>query len=89
MNGGLMLTMTTQTARPKFNLGLPTWIILKTKGQPTADTQAALAKLADDYGWGLQSWADMSAILDKMLNGLVAALWALIVAVLLSAGWGS
>lgn len=88
MNGGLMLTMTTEAARPKFNLGLPTWIILKTKGQPTAETHAALTKLAEDYGWGLQSWADMSAILDKMLNGLVAALWALIVGGFVVGGLG-
>lgn len=78
INGGLILTMTTETAKSKFNLGLPNWIILKTKGTPTAETQQTLAKLADDYGWALQSWADLSAQLDKTLNGLVAALWALI-----------
>jgi putative ABC transport system permease protein len=88
MNGGLMLTMTTETALPKYNLGLPNWIILKTTGQPTAATQAAVAKLAEEYGWVFQSWADMSAILDKMLNGLVAALWALIVGGFVVGGLG-
>jgi putative ABC transport system permease protein len=78
INGGMILTMTTETAKTKFNLGLPNVMILKTKGTPTAETKQSLAKLADDYGWALQSWAEVSAQLDKTLNGLVAALWALI-----------
>jgi putative ABC transport system permease protein len=93
INGGMILTMTTETAKQKFNLGLPNVIILKTKGGPPesqqplgnlannygpSETQKTLAKLADDYGWALQSWSDVKANLDKTLNGLVAALWALI-----------
>lgn len=78
INGGLILTMTTQTAKEKFALGPPNIIILKTKGTPTKETELTLGKLAEDYGWALQSWSDLSAQLDKTLNGLVAALWALI-----------
>ncbi len=78
INGGLILTMTTETARQKFNLGLPKYIILKTKGPPTAETEQAIKKLSEDYGWLLQSWSELSANLDKTLNGLVAALWSLI-----------
>lgn len=88
MNGGLILTMTTATAKEKFNLGIPSMIILKTKGPPTPETQAALKKLADDYGWLLQSWAEMQGNLDMMLNGLVAALWALIVGGFVVGGLG-
>ncbi len=78
INGGLILTMTTETAKSKFNIGLPNVLILKTKGTPTPEMEQTLAKLAEDYGWALQSWAQLSASLDKTLNGLVAALWALI-----------
>lgn len=88
MNGGLILSMTTETAKKDFQIGMPNWIILKAKKDAQTETQVTLTKLADDYGWTLQSWADMQAYLDKMLNGLVAALWALIVGGFVVGGLG-
>ena len=88
INGGLILSMTTETAKKEFQLGLPNWIVIKTKKDAPPETHAELTKLADDYGWTLQSWAEMQATLDKMLNGLVAALWALIVGGFIVGGLG-
>ncbi len=88
INGGLILSMTTETAKKDFQIGMPNWIIIKTNKDAPQETQAALVKLADEYGWTLQSWAEMQANLDKMLNGLVAALWALIVGGFVVGGLG-
>ncbi len=77
--GGLVAFLDTDTAAKLVELGTPDVYLVKPKDSADAAALTArLQKLLGDEGLSVQSYAELRGQFDRLINGIVAALWGLL-----------
>ncbi len=78
VGGGLTIHMDASVAQRDFGItGVDAYVIRAEKGQ-LRDLQTSLQVFCREQGLIFQSYADMVAFVDSMINGVVAILWVLL-----------
>jgi putative ABC transport system permease protein len=86
--GGLILYMDRAVAHREFGIQGVDAYILRVDHKQMAPIRAALEKLTSKYGLLLVTPTDMQNKIDGMMSGVVAALWGMVVILLLVAAFG-
>lgn len=86
--GGLILYMDRGVAHREFGIQGVDAYLLRVDHQQLAPIRAELDKLASKYGLLLVTPTDMQQKIDGMMSGVVAALWGMVVILLLVAAFG-
>ncbi len=88
LGGGLTLHMQTDVARRLVGVeGVDAYVISANRSS-LRDVEAALAAICDKHGLLLQSFADIAAMIDGMMAGVVGSLWALLILGFVVAAFG-
>lgn len=88
MAGGLTVHMHSDIARKALGFqGVDVFVVRAAPNQLAAVTES-LQKIADEQGLVLQSFADVSKLIDGMMGGVVGSLWVLLVLGVIVAAFG-
>ncbi|HEY4233259.1 MAG TPA: FtsX-like permease family protein [Lacipirellulaceae bacterium] len=86
--GGLTMYLERDVARKVLGIEGVDGYIIQADHQKIMQVREALEKLCEENGILLNSFSDIQRSIDKMISGVVAALWALVVLGLLVAAFG-
>ena len=86
--GGLALHMGRDVAQNKFGIQGADIYIVKASPSQRAAVREALAVICAEHGLMLQSYADIAQMIEGMMSGIVASLWALLALGFLVASFG-
>jgi putative ABC transport system permease protein len=87
--GGLSLFLSAQAAEKRLDLASPDlWIVKRASEAETPAPTDELRQVAQSLGLSLQSLDDMRGRLDQILNGVIGALWTLIMLGFVVSGFG-
>ncbi len=87
-SGGLTIHMERQIAHDKLGIGGVDAFIIDVDHKRFDETRKELQEIAARNGLQLQSSADIQQSIDVMMSGVVAALWAMVVLVLMVSAVG-
>jgi putative ABC transport system permease protein len=78
MAGGLTVYMDSPIAKLAFGMEGTDVLIVQADDNRLAEVEKALRTYCDEHGLVLQSYADVIGIINGMVNGVIASLWALL-----------
>lgn len=87
-SGGLTIHMERQIAREKLGLSGVDAFVIKADHNHLDEVRTKLQEICDKNGIMLQSFSDIRATVDRMMSGVVASLWAMVVLGLLVSAVG-
>ena len=87
--GGLSLFLSTRAAEQRLPLASPDlWIVKRSTDVTAPPSTMPLRQVSQSLGLSLQSLEDMRGRLDQILNGVIGALWTLIMLGFMVSGFG-
>lgn len=87
--GGLSLFLSTEAAEQRLPLASPDlWIVKRSTDTNAPPSTDSLRQVSQTLGLSLQSLDDMRGQLDQILNGVIGALWTLIMLGFVVSGFG-
>lgn len=78
LGGGLTVYMDAPVARLAFGVEGSDVLVVQADDNRLAEVEKALRVYCDEQGLVLQSYADLIGIINGMVNGVIASLWALL-----------
>lgn len=87
-SGGLTIHMERAVAREKLGLSGVDAFVIKADHKRLDEVRTKLQEICDKNGIMLQSFSDIRATVDRMMSGVVASLWAMVVLGLLVSAVG-
>jgi putative ABC transport system permease protein len=89
MAGGLTIHMERGVARRMLDIRGADVFVVRAKPESRASVQSALQRIANEHGLMLQSYAEVTGMIDRMQSGVIGGLWAVLVLGLLVAAMGA
>jgi putative ABC transport system permease protein len=86
--GGLTMYLDRDVARRQLNIGGANAYLVKVDHDRLEEVKSQLQSLTDEYGLLLQSFSDIQRDIDRMMAGVDAGLWGMVVLGLLVATFG-
>lgn len=78
LGGGLTVYMDAPVARLAFGIEGLDVLIIQADDKRLAEVEKSLRTYCDEHGLVLQSYADLTGVINGMVNGVIASLWALL-----------
>lgn len=86
--GGMVVILDNEAASKSFDTGLPEMCIVRTEPGQHQQVDEQLVTLAREQGLVMQSFAEIRGRLEKLINGVVGALWGLLALGFVVGGFG-
>ena len=86
--GGMMLYMEREAAREVLQISGVDLFLVRAEDAAVAEVEAALVELCRSEGLLLQSYGDLALLIDRIMGGVMAGLWAILALEFIVAGFG-
>jgi putative ABC transport system permease protein len=86
--GGMVLYMERQAARRSLEVGGVDLFLVRAEDDAVAEVEAALMDLCRRDGLLMQSFGDLTRLVDRVMGGVEAGLWAILALEFIVAGFG-
>jgi putative ABC transport system permease protein len=88
MGGGLVIHMDRRTGENLLGIQGIDAIVVRAKPQQKAEVETALREIAEKYGVLFQSYSQLTGEIDRMMAGVIAGLWVVMLLGILVAAMG-
>jgi putative ABC transport system permease protein len=86
--GGMMLYMDREAARKILQISGADLFLVRAEDARVAEVEAELVQLCRSEGLLLQSYGDLAQLVDRIMGGVLAGLWAILALEFIVAGFG-